>query len=262
MMRLHRRSWRGSVATASCRTLTVCSSPCGVIGLHQTIAVQPMDAEPLSPVRGSLHPDAPCLRLVRRSAVPASRDAMARRSWWCSWAKRRQPSRCARCSGSSASLTTPDDGRMLDLIAQSLDFIGGLRIGDPLPPEVLSGEASWEPDELHLQIANARLQWQLVTWLNSGTGADAPAFDAEFLLQVADDPGTTAAGAAGIRQGGGGARSAGQRDGDPPGGGTGAGTRLYRGVARPAAAPREGDGGEAEPHGAGLSWRRVASRDA
>jgi hypothetical protein len=56
-----------------------------------------------------------------------------------------------------------DDGRMLDLVVQSLDFVAGLRIGDPLPPEVLSGEASWEPDEVHLRIANARLQWQLVT---------------------------------------------------------------------------------------------------
>jgi hypothetical protein len=46
-----------------------------------------------------------------------------------------------------------EDGRMLGLIAQSLDFIAALRIGDPLPPEVLSGEASWQPDEAHLQIA-------------------------------------------------------------------------------------------------------------
>jgi hypothetical protein len=81
-----------------------------------------------------------------------------------------------------------DDGRMLGLIAQSLDFIGGLRIGDALPPEVLSGDASWEPDAVHLQIANARLQWQLVAWLNSGTGTDMPNLDAETLLQVADDP--------------------------------------------------------------------------
>jgi hypothetical protein len=33
-----------------------------------------------------------------------------------------------------------DDGRMLDLVVQALDFIAGLRIGDPLPPEVLSGQ--------------------------------------------------------------------------------------------------------------------------
>jgi hypothetical protein len=81
-----------------------------------------------------------------------------------------------------------DDGRMLELIAQSLDFIGALHIGDALPTEVLSGQASWEPDEMHLQIASARLQWQLVAWLNSGTGADTPHLDAEALLQIADDP--------------------------------------------------------------------------
>jgi len=81
-----------------------------------------------------------------------------------------------------------DDGRMLGLIAQSLDFVAGLRTGDPLPAEVQSGAASWEPDALHLQIANARLQWQLVAWLNSGTGGDTPTLDADTLLQVADDP--------------------------------------------------------------------------
>lgn len=55
-----------------------------------------------------------------------------------------------------------DDGRMLGLIAQSLDFVGGLHIGDPLPPEVLSGEASWEPDEVHLQIADDAARRQQV----------------------------------------------------------------------------------------------------
>jgi hypothetical protein len=57
-----------------------------------------------------------------------------------------------------------DDGRMLGLIAQSLDFVTGLQIGDALPAEVLTGQASWEPDAVHLQIAQARLQWQLVAW--------------------------------------------------------------------------------------------------
>jgi hypothetical protein len=45
---------------------------------------------------------------------------------------------------------------------------------------------------MHLKIANARLQWQLVTWLNSGTGAEEQALDAESILQVADDPGRKA----------------------------------------------------------------------
>jgi hypothetical protein len=81
-----------------------------------------------------------------------------------------------------------DDGRMLGLIAQSLDFVAGLHLGDALPAEVLSGQASWQPDALHLRIANARLQWQLVAWLNTGGDADAPQLDADALLQAADDP--------------------------------------------------------------------------
>jgi hypothetical protein len=37
-------------------------------------------------------------------------------------------------------------------------------------------------------MAKARLQWQLVAWLNSGTGGETPNLDAEALLQIADDP--------------------------------------------------------------------------
>jgi len=60
------------------------------------------------------------------------------------------------------------DGRMLALIAGALDFVSCLRIGDPLPAEVLSGKASWEPDQAHLQLASAKLRLQLVGWLNAG----------------------------------------------------------------------------------------------
>jgi hypothetical protein len=85
-------------------------------------------------------------------------------------------------------LDSSADGRMLALIAQSLEFVAGLRLGDPLPKEVLTGEASWEPDRVHLQIATTRLKLQLVDWLNAGSGAEKPDLDAESLLQVADDP--------------------------------------------------------------------------
>lgn len=80
------------------------------------------------------------------------------------------------------------DGLMLGLIGQALDYVPALRPGDALPSEVLSGDASWEPDAVHLRIASARLEWQLVAWLNSGTGGDMPQLDAEALLQIADDP--------------------------------------------------------------------------
>ena len=82
-----------------------------------------------------------------------------------------------------------DDGRMIALIARSLDFVAGLRIGDALPPEVLDGGASWTPDDMHLRIANARLQWQLVAWLNSGTGGDEAELKPDDLMQLTEDPG-------------------------------------------------------------------------
>ncbi len=80
------------------------------------------------------------------------------------------------------------DGRMVALIAQSLDFVAGLRLDDPLPNEVLTGEASWKPDPVHLQIATTRLKLQLIEWLNAGSGTEKPDLDADALLQVADDP--------------------------------------------------------------------------
>ncbi|HVC63250.1 MAG TPA: hypothetical protein VND19_23165 [Acetobacteraceae bacterium] len=81
-----------------------------------------------------------------------------------------------------------EDGRMLALIAASLDFVTSLRLGDALPAEVLTGDASWEPTRQHLRLANARLQLQLVAWLRAGTGEDHVALDSRALLTAADDP--------------------------------------------------------------------------
>src|SRR5665213_1957701 len=80
------------------------------------------------------------------------------------------------------------DGKMLALIAEALEFVSVLRIGDPLPREICTGEASWEPDANHLALANARLRMQLVAWVNAGTSGDQPEMNAETLLRVADDP--------------------------------------------------------------------------
>jgi hypothetical protein len=82
---------------------------------------------------------------------------------------------------------TPD-GKMLGLIAEALEFVSVLRIGDPLPLEVCTGEASWEPDASHLALASARLRMQLVSWVNAGTTGDQPEMNAETLLRVVDDP--------------------------------------------------------------------------
>jgi len=83
---------------------------------------------------------------------------------------------------------TSDDGQMLALIAGALDFVACLRIGDPLPAEVLGGEASWEPDPAHLQLASAKLRLQLVGWLKSGTTAANAEVDPSHLAHLDDNP--------------------------------------------------------------------------
>ena len=59
-----------------------------------------------------------------------------------------------------------DDGRMLGLIAESLDFVTSLQIGDPLPDEVITGAASWQPTAAHRLAAATRLRLQLLGWLD------------------------------------------------------------------------------------------------
>jgi len=77
------------------------------------------------------------------------------------------------------------DFRMLDKVAEGLQFVRGLRPGDKLPKEVTSREASWEPQDRHRRIAYQRLTMQLVTWL---TGNEHVISNVSELAQVADDP--------------------------------------------------------------------------
>lgn len=57
------------------------------------------------------------------------------------------------------------DGRMLGQIGAALDFVSELRPGDPLPAEVLTGDASWQPDAGHRHVAARRLRERLILWL-------------------------------------------------------------------------------------------------
>lgn len=77
------------------------------------------------------------------------------------------------------------DFRMLDRVAEGLQFVRGLRPGDRLPKEVTSREASWEPQDRHRRIAYQRLTMQLVTWL---TGNENVISNVTELAQVAEDP--------------------------------------------------------------------------
>jgi hypothetical protein len=81
-----------------------------------------------------------------------------------------------------------EDGRMLARIAESLDFVAGLHIGDPLPAEVLTGRASWEPGPRHRQIAANRLKMQLLEWLEPGALAAEGGDQATAMARLDDDP--------------------------------------------------------------------------
>ncbi len=78
------------------------------------------------------------------------------------------------------------DGRMLVLIAASLDYVAGLRPGEPLPAEIISGEASWQPRAEHRARAERNVQIQLVTWLGHASDT-APA-----LGRLSEDAGLRA----------------------------------------------------------------------
>jgi len=56
------------------------------------------------------------------------------------------------------------DAVMLNTIERGLRFVSLLRIGDPIPQEVLTGDASWEPSEIHKTSARNRIGAQLVGW--------------------------------------------------------------------------------------------------
>ena len=77
------------------------------------------------------------------------------------------------------------DGQMLGLVARALQFVHSLTFGDPIPKEVLTGEASWSVTDKHRQIALQRLTMQLVSWFS---GAETAITDPKHLLQIAADP--------------------------------------------------------------------------
>ncbi len=62
-----------------------------------------------------------------------------------------------------------EDGIMLGLVARALQFVTGLRIGDRLPSEILTREASWSVDEASRDRALARLNLLLIAWAQGGT---------------------------------------------------------------------------------------------
>lgn len=79
------------------------------------------------------------------------------------------------------------DGRMIVLITQSLAFVQFLHLGDDLPPEILTGEASWTAGKEFCELAMAKLQFGLVQ--NLATSEDDLArVDGQTLIACVNDP--------------------------------------------------------------------------
>lgn len=88
-----------------------------------------------------------------------------------------------------------DDGQMLALVCRALSFVTGIRIGDWLPAEVLSSEASWVVDDVYRERALARLNLCLLAWMPRG----AVSLDRESLSRAGSRPISPDALASGLR---------------------------------------------------------------
>ena len=80
---------------------------------------------------------------------------------------------------------TSADGVMLEQVGKGLKYVKGLRLGDPLPKEILTREASWSLSPRHQEIAYQRVSLQLVNWMSGG---ETVITDPDELLQLAEDP--------------------------------------------------------------------------
>ena len=79
------------------------------------------------------------------------------------------------------------DGRMLDLVDRALDYVVSLQPGDPFPPELLTGDASWRPTSAHLCAATTRLALDLVCWISPASRWAQAQRDVCTLLRLAED---------------------------------------------------------------------------
>ncbi len=77
------------------------------------------------------------------------------------------------------------DGQMLGMVSDGLKYVKGLLIGDELPKEIMTGEASWKLTPKHLAVAHQRVAMRLITLVST----DEPTTtDPAELLALADDP--------------------------------------------------------------------------
>lgn len=81
------------------------------------------------------------------------------------------------------------DGKLLDIVEQSLRYVKEIRPGDSIPRELLDGTASWSVEERHRVLARGRLSVQLASWVS---GKEAVIVDEIALRKLIADPQTKA----------------------------------------------------------------------
>ncbi len=85
-------------------------------------------------------------------------------------------------------LTPADhDTKVLDIITEGLNYVRGIRAGDPVPSELLTGRASWEVSQKDRETAHNRVTMQLVSWMS---GDEMLVTEPEQLAQIVEDPKT------------------------------------------------------------------------
>jgi len=76
------------------------------------------------------------------------------------------------------------DARMLDTISECLKYVRGIRVGDPVPSELLTGQASWGVTNEDRVTAHNRVTMQLVSWMS---GDETLVTEPEQLAQIVED---------------------------------------------------------------------------
>jgi len=79
------------------------------------------------------------------------------------------------------------DAKVLDTIAEALKYVRGIKAGDPVPSELLTGRASWEVSPKDRETAHNRVTMQLVSWMS---GDEMLLTEPDQLAQIVEDPKT------------------------------------------------------------------------
>jgi len=78
------------------------------------------------------------------------------------------------------------DGVMLEVVARSLEFVSAIKPGDAVPVEVLTGDASWDPEAVHEERARRRINLAIVNWHEGGAPSILDSKDIDTTYETAD----------------------------------------------------------------------------